>query len=414
MPESINLKLKFNLYIFFLIFYSVFYLYVKHNVGNDSSISEWLINYQGGFTRRGLGGEINILITKLTSLSLRKSIFLLQSSLHVFYLILVLIFFRNLKINILQLFAIFTPIFLLYPIAEIEVLGRKEMVLFIFFIGTIFLAGTNYSHKILDKYIFYILPLVCLIWEEVVLYIPYILVILIFKNNLKTFKSLIYKSIIVFMPTIIIFIIIMIFPLSSSGHKEMCEYLLIQFGERCYMSASLLVTNTIYFDTFDFVHKNASFIHYFRYLMIFLVGFFPLNYLVYKNSFKFTNNFINKNFQLKSIFLILYIPPILLFLFGYDWGRWINITYTFSVLLYFYFLKNDLITNNFLITKNFFNKFFFKKNSIIIIFIIFSFGWNPKTVITGDIGSFPIYRIIYNSSKIIFNFNSFRLFENKI
>ena len=29
----------------------------------------------------------------------------------------------------------------------------------------------------------------------------------------------------------------------------------------------------------------------------------------------------------------------------------------------------------------------------VILFIIFCFGWNPKTVMTGDIASFPGYRI---------------------
>ena len=47
-------------YLVILLFFSYFFLYFKHQVGNDSTISEWLINYEGGFTRRGLGGEINI------------------------------------------------------------------------------------------------------------------------------------------------------------------------------------------------------------------------------------------------------------------------------------------------------------------------------------------------------------------
>ena len=57
-----NFNKKLLIFIFFNIFYAIFYLHYKHHVGNDTSISEWLINYQGGFTRRGLGGEINILL----------------------------------------------------------------------------------------------------------------------------------------------------------------------------------------------------------------------------------------------------------------------------------------------------------------------------------------------------------------
>ena len=63
MNQTIELKNKLFIYIFFIIFYAVFYLYIKHNVSNDSSISEWLINYHGGFTRRGLGGEIGIFLS---------------------------------------------------------------------------------------------------------------------------------------------------------------------------------------------------------------------------------------------------------------------------------------------------------------------------------------------------------------
>ena len=57
-----TIKNKLLLFIVFLISYSIFYLYLKHDEGLDWSISEWLINYKGGFTRRGLGGEINIFL----------------------------------------------------------------------------------------------------------------------------------------------------------------------------------------------------------------------------------------------------------------------------------------------------------------------------------------------------------------
>ena len=39
----------FQIYVFALIFFGVFFLYSKHDVGNDSSISDWFINYEGGF-----------------------------------------------------------------------------------------------------------------------------------------------------------------------------------------------------------------------------------------------------------------------------------------------------------------------------------------------------------------------------
>ena len=75
-------KVKFD-HLFFvfinLIFLlAVFYLYQKHLVGNDSTISEWMINYQGGFTRRGLIGEMCFQLAKILNLELRYIIFFFQ------------------------------------------------------------------------------------------------------------------------------------------------------------------------------------------------------------------------------------------------------------------------------------------------------------------------------------------------
>ena len=131
---NIGINRGIKVYFLFLIFYSIFYLYLKHNVGNDTSISEWLINYKGGFTRRGLGGELNIFTANIFNLPLRISIFYYQALFHLTYLFLLFTYIRNLKFNIFQVFAFFSPLFLIYPIAEIEALGRKEILLLIFFI----------------------------------------------------------------------------------------------------------------------------------------------------------------------------------------------------------------------------------------------------------------------------------------
>ena len=136
--QKTNIKNSFLVFILFNILFVIFYLNLKHTVANDSSISEWLINYQGGFTRRGFGGELAIVLSNLFDASLRKSIFLIQTTIHVSYLLLLYFYFKNLKLNILQLFALYAPIFLLYPIAELEVLGRKEIILFLFFFDDYF------------------------------------------------------------------------------------------------------------------------------------------------------------------------------------------------------------------------------------------------------------------------------------
>ena len=401
--NDITLKKNFLFFIIFSIIFAVFFLYIKHNVGNDSSVSEWLINYNGGFTRRGLGGEIAIMIANLFDFSLRQSIFFIQSLFHVSYLVLVFLYLKNLKVNIIQLFAIYAPLFILYPIAEIEALGRKEIILFLSFLIALFLCDNKNSKKYINIYCFFILPIVCLIYEQIVLFFPFFAAVIIIQNNLNTFEKAFKNLLIVFFPSILTFVYIFLNPLSAEGHGAMCDYLQSEFGEICYMSANLLVKNTIYFSTFDVVHENTNLEHLIRYILIFLICFFPVNLLVYKNKFLKINNFIANNFKLNTLFFLLYSPSILLFIYGYDWGRWIHMTYSFSILFYIYLFKNFIISNNLKIRNNLWKSIVKKKILVSLIFFIFAFCWNPKTVVTGDVASFPFYRVPYKIFKIISN-----------
>ena len=398
--RNITLRRNYLLYLITIAFFAVFYLYSKHSIGNDSSISEWLINYNGGFTRRGMGGEITIFFADLFNISLRKSILLVQIFLHLSYLSLIYYYLKELKVNFLQLLSLFAPLFLLFPVAEIEALGRKEIILFISFLLILIFSDKKFSPLIPNSITFFLLPFVCLIWEEIVLFFPFYASVLIIKNEMKSLGEVFKKISIIFLPSVVAFLYIYLNPISISEHEAMCRFLENKFNERCYMSASLLVTSTIYFDTL-WVHKNATFIHYIRYIIIFIVGFLPIHILLIKNKFLSNKNFIFNNFRPIYIFFILYIPCILLFTFGYDWGRWMNILYTFSVLFYFYLLKNSLISNNLQIKNNIFKIINKKKIVTITIFVLFAFSWNPKTVITGDVASFPGYRIPYKFFKII-------------
>jgi len=70
-----------------------------------------------------------------------------------------------------------------------------------------------------------------------------------------------------------------------------------------------------------------------------------------------------------------------------------------------YIFYDEFLRNKFLI-------FLKNKKVFIFIFIIFCFGWNPKTVISADIATNPLWKIPYNASKQIFGFNTFRIFQD--
>ena len=320
------------------------------------------------------------------------------------------IYLKDLKLDILQIFALFSPLFLLYPISELEALGRKEMLIFLFFTFVIFFSKEKFHRNIVNFIVFIFFPLLCLIWEQIILFAPFFAVILINKNKLYLFSETLKKLLLIFSSTIVVMIIVFAFPLSIEGHEIMCKYIELEFSEKCYGSADLLIKNTIYFDTF-FIHKKTQFTDYFRYFIIFIAGFLPLYLCISKNQFTNQENFITKNFRPINLFLIIYIPIILLFAFGHDWGRWIHIQYSLSILLYFYLIKNNIISNNlnYKLLIDFLSK---KKKLLIFTFFIYAFFWNPKTLITGDVATNSLYKIVYKSSKIIFNFEGIRLFQD--
>ncbi|MDA9702133.1 hypothetical protein N9U95_02315 [Candidatus Pelagibacter sp.] len=400
MNEIINARKYINLYISILFIFSVFYLHGKYNVGNDSTVSEWLINYEGGFTKRGLTGQIAIYLSEFFNYSLRQSILLFQVlSIGVYYLLLIN-FFKSIRFNKIILLSIFTPVFLLYPVAEIEVLGRKEIIIFSFYL--IYLTLKNFKQK--NYFRIFLLPLLMLIWEPVIFFFIFWLIVDYIEGNFeKDYKSLI-KYLITFVPATFMGIFIALNPISEIDHKNMAIFLKENFNENCYMSCALLFSKSSIYDQFkaNFIIYNFEIL--LRYFLIILIGFGPLFVMIKFSQFKRLNY---------KFFLFLITPPIfVLFMMMSDWGRIVNIFYTLSIISFLHLYKKKLVLINNEISENFFIKVLNKKYIYTIFFIIFCFGWNPKTSLTGDIGTNPLWKIPYNASKKILGFDSLRLFQD--
>ena len=408
-----NYEKYFKIYLISLFFLGIYYLHYKHNAGTDSSISEYLINYQGGFNRRGLIGEILFRYSDYFNLNLRFQIFLFQSIIYSIFLILIFNLFKNFKKNVIILFAIYTPIFLIFPIAELESLGRKESVLYVFFLSLILIKNTKNA----NLFTLLVLPLVCMIYEEVLIFTPFIYAVILIKNKINNFRSAIKLSLL-FLPSLIIVALFFIYPMSSEHHVILANSLLNTFGEECYMACSLLVENDItsFFSMINYIwsgpHINLPSI-LLRYFLIILIGFFPIFLLSYFSFYK--DNIFFSKIKLKNIFLFLiisYIPIIPLFLLGGDWGRWVGMTITFTTIFYFYLYKNNFIKVDYLSLNQKLNFFKDKKKFVIVLFIIFAFGWNQKTTSVEDIATNPLYKIPYNTAKRIFGWESFQILQN--
>ena len=378
-----NYTLNFYLKIYLIILYlfAVFFFFQKYNNYVEWTISEWLINYQGGFTRRGLIGEIVFQISKLSSLTIRETILTFQITIYLLYFYLLYKFLKDTNNNILFIFAIFSPLFVIYPIAEVEVLGRKEIFIYVSFL----LVVNIFSIKnIQNRHYFYfsiILMISCLIWEGFVIYISYFIFILILKNNLVLNKSFLTKLLISLIPLSISFYFVFFHRLDENGLKMMCQSINECYGAISYLNRSL--SSNISEVTSKF---QISFL--IRYILVLIIGFFPLFLLIKNSKLNYKQKFKNDYFYL-IFFIIIFTPSLIFYYIAQDWGRWVSISYTLSLLTYVYSLKNNFIVINF---DRINYSIFRKKFVVIFLFIIFAFGWAPKTLINEDVGSIPIYR----------------------
>ena len=395
-----NFNQYFLIYLLILLIFSYFFLFTKHQVGNDSTISEWFINYEGGFTKRGIIGQISIELARFFKSDLRWTIFLLQSFACTLYFFLLYQLIKKLKFERILILSIFTPIFILYPIAEIEVLARKEILVFSLYLIYLMIP-TNHFLKITSLSLFSLISI--LIWEPIIFFFPIILLYEIIDRNIVKLNINLLKLSLSFLPGLIFALIIITKPLSTENHDLMASILKNEFGQECYMSCFLLKSKSTIFQQFQGNFGSYSLVVFIRYSLIILIGFYPL-YLLIKHSYFKDKTLVIFNIFKKPIspLIISLSPVIFLFAMGYDWGRWVNITYVILALTFFKLLERSKLKIDY---ENLKDEFLYKirGKTFLIFFLIFCFGWNPKTVVTGDVASFPGYRVPYKIFKILAN-----------
>jgi hypothetical protein len=390
--EFKNFNKYFKNYLLFILFFCSIQLFWKHEGGTDSTISEWLINYQGGFVRRGFLGEFFFQIAIYFQIKIRLVILIFQILIYSSYLYLLWKYINQIKKNFLIILSIFSPLLIVYHLAEVETLARKEVLIFIHFLILLIFFEHKKNQTI---YLSLSFPILLLIWEPIIFFSGFYLIIILMGLSIRSFLDIFNRIVLPAIPSIIVFNIILFNNYSIADQDIMCSNLQKFVGERCYMSLGY-VTSSI-FDNYMSLLKDIKISHIIRYSLALLIGFFPLILILLnlKKTNRIKNSFISK-FKINKLFLLASLPVLNLFLMGLDWGRWFNIFYFYSLTTTFYLIIKkyyllDLDYINKYLSKNFTKKKI--KNLSIILFIIFSFTWNLKATFKEDIGSLPIYRM---------------------
>ena len=111
--------------------------------------TDWIINYKGGYIRRGLLGEISLNLSNFLDLNIKYIFFLIHLSIYLLFHLLFYKFFSNFKRNYVFYLLCFSPLVFLYPIATFEAFARKEIFYITFFLLNCYLAIKTNNRNII-------------------------------------------------------------------------------------------------------------------------------------------------------------------------------------------------------------------------------------------------------------------------
>tara|TARA_B100001059_G_scaffold228401_1_gene259426 strand:- start:947 stop:2125 length:1179 start_codon:yes stop_codon:yes gene_type:complete len=330
--------------------------------------SDWLINYQGGFVRRGLIGEILFQIHSILSIRLDLVIFITVSLLYIFFYINFSKIIKTLNFSFLNLLIIFSPLSFVWPVMEEKASGRKD-ILYLFFLSLIALnlKKINFYRQ---KYLIILLSAIAVFSHTGFLFlIPSFLIIYLLCNSDKK-VLIIFKEIFFIILSLFIFLIILLnnTQIGPEQIKLICDSVTEFVRSDCTTIGYIATLSWSFELNLDLKKSLWMTDHYHLFFSLaFLICFLPL--LIVFHFSKFSNF---KRFNVLSLFSLFLAGTIPLYYVGVDYGRYLHLTYLTSIIIYAVALQNKVIIFN-LPKNNYFKKFTIKP--FILVFVIFLYGF---------------------------------------
>ena len=367
---------------------------------NDSwTIGEWLINYQGGFVRRGFLGEGIYFLCNVIKVS----------PIFVIWFISITSYFLLVKYTIIEAKDKVSVVFLLSPCVFLapvigDFLIRKDILLLLIFLFNLKILKSHNP----NTFFLNILNIVgILIHESFAIYaLPIQLFVFSNKLNIVKTKIILFK----FIPSILFFISCFIFKGNQSQamliHQSWINKSLLFPFENLNYELPLGAINAIGWGFQDVLKILLTSLTEFKGIL-----WMPLIWLataIFLGSF-FLGDFSGKDIKIKSFVLSFQFLPFSVLCFsGWDYGRWIFIWILSSTLIYCTFgeefksfkcmqvilLRYDMIENFLLNLK------IHKRSKILLFFFAYphccwSFYYLPSLLIV------PIYSILQSRKSFL-------------
>ena len=406
--NKITFLLIFSLFIFinFIYFYlNIFSLINIHNY----SFNELFINYQSGFIRRGLLGEIFWQFSELTSVN--PKVFF-SFIFFILYLLQIYFFFKISKkflfIKAIFILVIFSPALLLFHIYDPNMYFIKDIFIKLSIIlhGYFFLKSFNFvdqSKKYFNYLKFIIIPIIffiILIHEYQVFFISlHFLISLGLVKNYNDFKKILKIYSFLLLP----FILIILF----FGDQAQFDYLseiLKKFDIEInpHLGGGIIKYIGAFYKWHFFYFSYRDFLNlFFSFILSILIFFTLFKYLL-------TREIININSIYQKNYLFYFIPSIIPVFLTTDHGRNISLI-AIHLVVYFLTLRLNIKKMNTL--KKEFNKKFLSKVLLFLFLFFYIFMWKLDQFagfglrgVPNDIFQSSLFAEIIKFIKFLYNF----------
>lgn len=399
--EFIKKSNIFPLAIFFIFFISYFFTIKNYEISLTKYVLiENLINYEGGFVRRGFLGNIIYYLNLVTDLDPKK---IISSIFLVTYSILLILFYKiSKKLWIynapLYIFIVLNPSTVSFPLFDFNALFRKEVFFYIVYFYHILIAQRALSGFLsIENYkrqnLYFIIPALFInmfIHELQFFLIPFHILINIAVLKNKISKRFLYNYLI-----FVFLFFLFTFPADIETVKLInisLEKFLPNISNE-YTAVTILSGNinlqlgqTLWF------LSNSNLSHFVQIILVILFTIPLFTYLFIRKLFNFL---IENEFYKKLIFyfnLYLYLLLGLLIILSFDTGRLLNILIFHLIGFYLIFSFKNYTPS----VKSYFKKIILK--IFIVIFVIFFYL--PSGPIFAGKGT--IFEKVHNSIFILF------------
>lgn len=384
-------------YIFIFILIYIFFSQIISGYQKESwQITEWLINYQGGFVRRGLWGEIILNLYRYFGVNPYIIIILLCACLYFSFL---LFFIKLYKKKGYPLFVLPFVFFLGNPIIN-NFWVRKDILLVLLFSLILYFSNKKTIVKIFIVNLVFILGL--LTHESIGFFGLPILFLIFYKDNLYKLPHNKIKSVIIsvaqLLPAALIFLSCLYYKGSTTISNIIWNsWKIIKFPIELENSSIVPASiDGLSWSLRKGLELTISVFHNFNGGIYAPIAWFAIILSIYylltnldKINVKISNNknieFNKINISSVLIFQLVFIIP--LFVLGWDYGRWVFLWVVSSFLIVLLIPKKTLsdlfpkILTNFCFKVNNFLSSIFGKIPRFLFFLVFfigvpSYGWS--------------------------------------